>query len=214
MNRILIVEDEILIAYSMQKKLEGEFESEIATNYEEAKMLLTHKYFDMVLIDIMLSGNKTGFDLAEFINQNLFLPIIFTTALTDAETLKKVHASKPSAYLSKPVDDINLITAIHLALGDEKRLKISLGKKTYYIQTRDFLFAEADHIYVKLFFNSGKNQLVRTSLTHLQKVLPETYFQRINRKIAVNPSQITETNHDKITVGEQTFKVSKNFRSF
>lgn len=211
MNNILIVEDEVLIAYSIQKKLASEFDSEIATNFEEAKRLLTHKSFDLVLIDITLSGEKNGFDLAEFIQKNLFVPFIFTTALTDRDTLQKVQAAKPAAYLTKPVEEVNLITAIHLALGEERRLKITIGKKSYFIQTKDFLYAEADHIYVTLYFLSDKNQLLRTSLSHLQEIFPEKYFKRINRKVAVNPVHITETNHDKIKIGNLTFKVSKNF---
>ena len=72
-NRILIVEDEVLIAFSIKKMLDPFFVSEIAHDYEEARMLLSHKLFDLVLIDISLSGDKTGLDLASFINTNMCL---------------------------------------------------------------------------------------------------------------------------------------------
>jgi DNA-binding response OmpR family regulator len=59
-NRILIVEDEVLIAFSVKRMLEPFFLSEIAHDYEEAKLLLSHKLFDLVLIDISLSEKKQG----------------------------------------------------------------------------------------------------------------------------------------------------------
>jgi hypothetical protein len=58
-NRILIVE-EVLIAFSVKRMLEPFFLSEIAHDYEEAKLLLSHKLFDLVLIDISLSEKKQG----------------------------------------------------------------------------------------------------------------------------------------------------------
>lgn len=118
-SRILIVEDEVLIALSLKKMLDTVFVSEIAHDYEEAKILLSHKLFDLVLIDISLSGNKTGLDLANFINTTISIPFIFTTALTDPGTLEKITNLRPSAYLSKPVESVNLITAIKLALASE-----------------------------------------------------------------------------------------------
>lgn len=210
--RILIVEDEVLIAYSIKKMLEATFVSEIANDYEEAKLLLSHKVFDLVLIDITLSEGKTGLELAHFINENISIPFIFTTALTDPDTLEKVTTLKPSAYLSKPVESVNLITAINLALANQDNIfKIEIGKQTYYFQSKDFLYAEADHIYVELFLRSGKHQLLRTTMSHLEEVFPTKYFRRINRSIAINPYHISKIVNDKLYIVDKVFKISKNF---
>ena len=172
-EKILIVEDEVLIAFSLKKMLEPFFSSEMANDFDEAKLLLTHKDFDLVLIDITLPGDNTGLDLAKLINEQFSIPFIFTTALTDTETLDKVKSAKPSAYLSKPVERANLITAIDLALANfDFAIKIEIGKQSYYIQSKDFLYAEADHIYVELFLKSGKNQILRTTLSHLEEIFP------------------------------------------
>lgn len=210
--RILIVEDEVLIAYSIKKMLEANFVSEIANDYEEAKLLLSHKVFDLVLIDITLSEGKTGLELARFINENISIPFIFTTALTDPDTLEKVTTLKPSAYLSKPVESVNLITAINLALANQDNIfKIEIGKQTYYFQSKDFLYAEADHIYVELFLRSGKHQLLRTTMSYLEEVFPTKYFRRINRSIAINPYHISKIVNDKLYIADKVFKISKNF---
>lgn len=211
-RRILIVEDEVLIAISLKKMLDKDFVSEIAHDYEEAKILLTHKSFDLVLIDISLSGDKTGLDLANFINANIALPFIFTTALTDPGTLEKITNLRPSAYLSKPVESVNLITAIKLALANEDTIfKIELGKQIYYFQSKDFLFAEADHVYVEIHLKSGKNQILRTTMTYLEEVFPSKYFKRINRSVGVNPYHISKIVNDKLYIEGKIFKISKKF---
>ena len=211
-HRILIVEDEVLIAYSIKKMLEAHFVSEIANDYDEAKLLLSHKVFDLVLIDITLSEGKTGLELAHFINENISIPFIFTTALTDPDTLEKVTTLKPSAYLSKPVESVNLITAINLALANQDQVfKIEIGKQTYYFQSKDFLHAEADHIYVELFLRSGKHQLLRTTMSHLEEIFPTKYFRRINRSIAINPYHISKIVNDKLYIDDKVFKISKNY---
>ncbi|MBW1654312.1 response regulator transcription factor [Flavobacterium quisquiliarum] len=211
-SRILIVEDEVLIALSLKKMLEPIFTAETVYSYEEAKMLLSHKLFDLVLIDISLSGDKTGLDLALFINTNISIPFIFTTALTDPSTLEKVTNLRPSAYLSKPVEKVNLITAIHLALANEDAtFKIELGKQIYYFQSKDFLFAEADHVYIEIHLKSGKNQILRTTMTYLEEVFPPKYFKRINRSTAVNPYHVSKIINDKLHIEDKIFKISKNF---
>ncbi|WDO14178.1 response regulator transcription factor [Flavobacterium sp. WW92] len=211
-SRILIVEDEVLIAFSLKKMLDPFFSTEIANDYEEARILLSHKVFDLVLIDISLSGEKTGLDLANFINTTLSLPFIFTTALTDPSTLEKVTNLKPAAYLSKPVESVNLITAINLALANQDAIiKIEIGKQIYYFQSKDFLFAQADHIYVEIYLKSGKDQVLRTTLSYLENVFPPKYFKRINRSVAVNPYHVSKVINDKLFIEDKVFKISKNF---
>ncbi|MCC9065762.1 response regulator transcription factor [Flavobacterium piscisymbiosum] len=211
-SRILIVEDEVLIALSLKKMLEPIFTVETAHSYEEARMLLSHKLFDLALIDISLSGDKTGLDLAGFINAGISIPFIFTTALTDPGTLEKVTSLRPAAYLSKPVEKVNLVTAIQLALANEDSIfKIELGKQIYYFQSKDFLFAEADHVYVEIHLTSGRNQVLRTTMTYLEEVFPAKYFKRINRSTAVNPYHVTKIINDKLYIENKIFKISKNF---
>ncbi len=212
-KRILIIEDEMLIALSLKKMLQPHFTSEdIAGSYDEAKTLMNLKKFDLALIDISLKGEKTGHDVADFINDTVKIPFIFTTALTDPETLQKILSQKPAAYLSKPVQRENLITAVGLALqNSEQHFTLEIGKQTYRFKPSQILYAESDHIYVNLHFEEGEKLLLRTTLSHLEEILPEKYFKRINRSVAVNPEQITKTVSNRIFIGENEFKSSKNF---
>ena len=132
--------------------------------------------------------------------------------MTDPGTLEKVTNLKPSAYLSKPVESVNLITAINLALANQDMIfKIELGKQIYYFQSKNFLFAEADHVYIEIHLKSGKNQILRTTMTYLEEVFPSKHFRRINRSVAVNPYHISKIVNDKLYIGDKIFKISKNF---
>lgn len=70
--RILIVEDNVIIADDMQSMLE-EIGYEIVDNvivYEQAVEVLKNKEVDLVLIDIILASDKTGIDLGKHIREN------------------------------------------------------------------------------------------------------------------------------------------------
>lgn len=211
-HKILIVEDEILIAYSIKKMLETNYISDIVINYEEAKTALSDTIYDLILIDITLQSEKSGLDLAAYINSNFRIPFIFTTALTDSETLQKIKNLRPIAYLSKPIQNPNLITAVDLALiNNQKKFKITIGKQVYHIDLEDFLYAEAEHIYINLIFKNEKSLLLRTSMSYLEEIFPDQYFKRINRSVSVNPIHISKTIHNVLYLEDKIFKISKNF---
>ena len=78
---ILIVEDEILIADTIKRYLlkQGHNVAGIAINFDEAKDLYLETKPDLALLDIRLSGNKSGIDVAEFLHQqNQKIPLMYS----------------------------------------------------------------------------------------------------------------------------------------
>ncbi|HCQ15518.1 MAG TPA: DNA-binding response regulator, partial [Cryomorphaceae bacterium] len=77
--RILIVENEAVIAMNIFDILEdlGYDVLEPATTYVEALDMLKSDQPDLAILDIRLSGTKTGIDLAHHINDEYELPFIF-----------------------------------------------------------------------------------------------------------------------------------------
>ena len=66
MKNILIIEDEKLIAYDIEKKLQrSSFKTTIADSYDEIKNKIKIKVFDLILSDIMLPGEKDGIEIVE-----------------------------------------------------------------------------------------------------------------------------------------------------
>jgi|JI10StandDraft_1071094.scaffolds.fasta_scaffold169249_2 DNA-binding LytR/AlgR family response regulator len=211
---ILIIEDEMLIARSIKKMIEKHFNCiGIAKNYEEAITFLNVSDVDLALIDITLTGNKTGIDVAHYITENNKILFIFLTALTDTETLQNIVNAKPNAYLAKPIQEANLVTAINLALLNKKEntMTLEIGKQNHIINLNDFLYAQSDRVYITLHFKNNSPLLLRTSFTYLETKFPETHFKRINRSDAINPKCITTKTTTTIIIADKTFKISEKF---
>ena len=132
MNRlsVLIVEDNSVVAEDIKRCLEGMGYRvpAIAASYAEAIQESSTHMPDVVLMDIKLSGGKTGIQAAEVIARDLNLPIVFLTAHSDPGTLNEAKNANPFGYVVKPFQVGELHTAIEMALYRfklENRLKKS-----------------------------------------------------------------------------------------
>jgi len=118
MAKILIVEDEFVIAQDLKMTVEGfghDICAVVATG-EDAVIKANEYLPDLILMDIMLEGDMDGIEAAEMINQNKDIPLIYLTAYADTSTLIRAKASKPEAYLLKPWDERELQSTIKMAL--------------------------------------------------------------------------------------------------
>jgi DNA-binding LytR/AlgR family response regulator len=217
-KNILIVEDEILIASQIKIALikHGFNFAGIAISYNSAETILKIKVVDLVLIDITLSGVKTGLELAEFINENYGIPFLFLTSYNDAKTLKKIKSLNPVGYINKPINEATLLMNLDLFFNGKEDKKsriinITVGTVTHNINVSELLYAESDHVYVKLFF-ATKKLLLRISLKSLLQLLPEHSLLQISRGLAVNPEFIEQNASTKVKVAAKEFKVSKSFK--
>ncbi len=118
--KILIVEDNVIIADDMQSMLE-EIGYEIVDNvivYEQAEEVLKNNHVDLVLIDIILASDKTGIDLGKHIREKYNIPFIFVTSNSDRATVENAKTVKPNGYLVKPFEQQDLYTSIEIALSN------------------------------------------------------------------------------------------------
>lgn len=118
--KILIVEDNVIIADDMQSMLE-EIGYEVVDNvivYEQAIGVLKNKEVDLVLIDIILASKKTGIDLGKHIRKTYDIPFIFVTSNSDKATVESAKIVKPDGYLVKPFEQQDLYTSIEIALSN------------------------------------------------------------------------------------------------
>jgi len=128
--RILVVEDEAIVAMDLQNKLEDLGYSVPALSYsgEEAIDLAHSLNPDLVLMDIKLNGETDGIQAAEQIRDQLDLPVVYLTAYADDDTLQRAKLTSPFGYLLKPVEQRDLQTAVEVAIykhGVERKLKAS-----------------------------------------------------------------------------------------
>lgn len=106
MMKILLVEDEGLVALHLKKILDenGFEEIIVARNGEEAISKARESDPDLVLMDIRLGKGINGIEAVKRINQTRKIPVIYITASTDEHTHKEAKATGPLAILSKPIE--------------------------------------------------------------------------------------------------------------
>jgi len=121
----LIVEDDGLIALDIQRRLEswGYEALAVVDSSEEAvkKALLLRP--DLILMDIVLRGEKDGIEAVENIKKHVDVPVIYTTAYADASTMERARDTQPEAYIIKPYDFKKMKGFINMALQKGARIK-------------------------------------------------------------------------------------------
>jgi CheY-like chemotaxis protein len=117
--RILIVEDEPLIAHDLRWRVTRLGYTAVAlaaTGPEAIQQALAHRP-DLVLMDIRLRGTMDGIEAAAVIRTHLDLPVVYLSASVEAMTLARADTTHPAGFLHKPVSDQDLRHALARALG-------------------------------------------------------------------------------------------------
>lgn len=117
-TRILIVEDEAIIAMDLQETLAEAGYAVIATvaSGEEALALCTKEIPDLVLMDVQLQGRLTGIETAQQLRESYAIPSVLLTAHYDSATLAAAQQAAVFAYLIKPYDQRELCATLATAL--------------------------------------------------------------------------------------------------
>jgi len=116
--RILIVEDEQIVAADLQRTLERLGYSVIAhTAYgKDAITQAGSTLPDLVLMDINLKGDTDGVQAAEVISWLYNIPVIYLTAFSDDLRFHEITRTNRFGYLAKPYQESDLQSAIEKAL--------------------------------------------------------------------------------------------------
>lgn len=119
---IIIVEDEIIIARTVQNKVES-LGYKVAAIVSTAKDAIAKAFEilpDIIIMDIKLKGKMDGLNAATHIRRRLGIPIIFLTAYADSMILKRAKKTEPFHYIVKPFDDDELSAVINIAMTNQK----------------------------------------------------------------------------------------------
>lgn len=226
--KIIVVEDEILIADNICDALEdlGYEVLEPAISYSEAVQRIEDEQPDIAILDIQLSGSKSGIDLAKKINESYHFPFIFLTSNADVATVTEAKKVMPPAYLIKPFTREELFTSIEIALFNFSQQKGQAIEKEIIIKEavfvkdkgvffkllfEDILYIKAAHVYVEVVLTNDKKHVLRASLNDFIKKL-NNKFVRVHRGYIVNLDFISQIDTTSITINKESIPLGKMYR--
>ena len=117
-RRIMLVEDEMIVAMDVRQRLEALGYEVVAhaTSGEDAVRYAGDTCPNLILMDIRIRGETDGIEAAARIRETQDIPVIYLTAYADEATLSRARVTEAFGYLMKPFEDRELRSAIEIAL--------------------------------------------------------------------------------------------------
>lgn len=177
-TRILVVEDESIVALDIKERLESlgyEVPDTVASG-ERAVQRADALRPDLVLMDIQLQGQMDGVEAADHIRQRFGIPVIYLTANADHPTVQRAKVTEPFGYVIKPFEERELHTTIEMALykhqaeqtlrdSEERyRLLVELSPEAIVVQSDDRI-VYANHAASNLFGAASAEALLGLAVT-------------------------------------------------
>ncbi|NQX76608.1 response regulator [Gilvibacter sp.] len=217
--KILIVEDEPLIAVTIETALEKQGYRVIgdADSYESAQKVLAQNSVDLVLLDIQLDGEKDGIDLAAHLDRQR-IPYLFLTSQADPNTIDRIKEVHPSGFIAKPFTESGLRSNIELAWHQLKKqtppspLIIRVNGRTHKLAKESIKYLKAYDNYCYI-VTEKQTYLLPHTLKKQMQGLTDDRFVRIHRSYVVNIDQVTAVTKDSVFLGEEDLPMSTKNRS-
>lgn len=227
--KLLIVEDELIIAEDLRDILEGlHYEVvDIAITAREALQMIEEHLPDLIILDIHIKGGKDGIDLAADIREQYQLPFLFLTSHADPATLQRAKEVEPYGYLVKPFQEKDIYAAVEMALNNvrkEKKIEKQTDEEAGFI-ANDSLFVRANGMLVKLklsdithleadgnyttVYANKSRYVIRAILKELEQKLDTNIFARIHKSYLVNLSAIEAIDSQAVHVGDNKIPISR-----
>lgn len=177
--RILIIEDEIIIARFIEQQLKANFNCEvnIALNHQEVKKTMATFMPHLILCDINLHEENDGISLIQELQKTYNFGVIYITSYQSKAIIERALSTKPLNYIIKPVDESNIFAGIKLI---ENVLSSHTAFGTYKLRDPIFNDIESKIIY---FILQKKTTKEIANLLFLSPYTIKNYRHKICRKL-------------------------------
>lgn len=137
MNKILIVEDSEAVSLFLSRFVSnnGYQVTDTVKAGEEAIESIEKNQPDIILMDIGLAGEMDGIETADIVRERWSIPVIYISALYDADIIDRAAKTLPYAYLRKPVEGHQLVAEIGLALK-RKQAEVRINEEQEKIKNK------------------------------------------------------------------------------
>lgn len=225
--KVLIVENELLIAADMKSRLVSAGFEVIgeAASAEEALLLFQTSTPDVVLMDIDLDGSVDGIETARKMRAMSDVAIIFLTDIDNKKIISRAAQVGPAAYLVKPFNERQIVASIHQALHNLSINKMAkpdtepLTQEDQYVvkdalfirienghfrklPLADILFMEADGAYTHIMLVNKEKITFSKSLNQVHDKISQPNFVRMSRSHVVNMQRVNEIKGNLLHVEE------------
>lgn len=232
--KVLIIEDELIIAEDLKEILENAFYEvvAIAASSEETLRVLQTVVPDIALIDVSIKGSVDGIQLANMIHERFDFPFIYITSYTTKSVIERAKLTKPYGYIVKPYKEHDVLISVELALSNAaidklKQAPIPTVAQNQTITTEhlfirdkggllkvrfsDILFLEADGNYTTIQLANAKYTL-RSTLKNAEEQLPTERFFRIHKSYIINLQEITKIDSSIVVVGKTPLPIGRAYQ--
>ncbi|MDJ0744650.1 MAG: EAL domain-containing protein [Xenococcaceae cyanobacterium MO_167.B27] len=167
---ILMVEDEIIIAKNIARKLRnlGYNVAKIVNSGQAAIDYINREKPDIILMDIAIKGGIDGIETASRIKGIVDIPLVFLTAYPSDETIERASQTGCYGYLIKPCRDKELQATIQMALSKHQEQLVI--QKSLQDTVKEYS-SQLDKIYLNNLTNLPNRLLLRDSFDYLKASL-------------------------------------------
>jgi len=222
MKRVIIVEDEALIADHLAMLLEqlGYDVQTIVDNADDLFAALENETPDIILLDIQIQGHLDGVDITHVLNSRYEIPFVFISSNTDDKTLQRVKHTQPAGFISKPFKPEQLRSVLKLVPDKPSVVKKDSLESHFFVKDGlghervaydDVLYAKADDNYTQL-FTAKKRFVLSATLKKTEEQFSPHGFIRCHRSYLVNPDKIEQILGNSVVVAEVEIPVSESMR--
>ncbi|RAU83900.1 LytR/AlgR family response regulator transcription factor [Pontibacter arcticus] len=233
--KILISEDEVIIAENLINCLEGlGYETCTIKPGEDALTIIREKSPDLVLLTICAHSTKDGIETGMHIKQEFSIPVIYLTTHADTATLERAKKTEPAGLLLKPYNENSLRCAIEIALynhghqhKDGKLNGHPYAHKGYEVAA-DYIFVKVKHRIIKVLYKhilwveaydnysfivtADQKYLVSSTLKDMEGKLPPHTFVRVHRSYIANLDMIEALEENSVVFAKGDIPIGKSYK--
>lgn len=196
---------------------------------EEAKDVFDNQSIDVLILDIMLAGSQLdGISYAKSVLTKTDLPVLFTSSLSDDQTIARTESIPECEYIVKPVPERQLFVALkklflRYLLTSEGDYSLSLTSSPYFlvksnskfyvrINKQDLLYLKADKGGTMIYHKSGM-QFVYIKLHRVIEQLRQIGIIRCHLGYAFAASAVLQYSDEEILLtSARSIPVSRSYR--